>query len=180
MDLLVTAWINAGAGSHPWLDPVLVALTEAGVPVMVALVALQWFSGPDRRHIRHVVVTAGLAFLSGLALNQIILLEVHRIRPYAAGITHLIVPPSADWSFPSDHATAAFAVVFAFALQGLRVRTAGFLVLAVLICLSRVYIGTHYVSDILGGMATALIATVIVRRTYVKDSRLDRFVTGIL
>jgi hypothetical protein len=44
-------------------------------------------------------VVAGLAFIIGLGLNQIILLFVHRIRPYDAGVSHLIVSWSGDWPF---------------------------------------------------------------------------------
>ena len=45
---------------------------------------------------------------------------MHRIRPYDAGLTHLIVAPSFDWSFPSDHATAAFAIVAGIEEAGLK------------------------------------------------------------
>jgi undecaprenyl-diphosphatase len=171
MDKVLTHWINAAAGVSPWLDAVMMAATLWGVPVMVASVAVQWWGGPDRPHIRHVAVTAGLAFVLALAANQGILLMIHRVRPYDAGLTHLLLAPSADWSFPSDHASAAMAIVAAFVGQGLPRRTAALTVLAVLICVSRVYVGTHYVTDILGGAATGLIAAVIVRRTFRENGR---------
>ncbi|WP_163468715.1 phosphatase PAP2 family protein, partial [Klebsiella michiganensis] len=68
------------------------------------------------------------------------------IRPYDVDITHLLVPPSADWSFPSDHATASLAIVAAFALHGLARRTILLGLMALLVCWSRIYVGTHYVS----------------------------------
>lgn len=180
MDNLLTGWINAGAGSHPGLDSLVVALTRYGVPLMVALVAVQWFGRSDRAHVRHVAVTAGLAVIVALALNQMLLLGLHRVRPYDAGVTHRIVPASADWSFPSDHASTSFAIALAFLRQRLPVRTMGFFGMAALICLSRIYVGVHYVSDILGGIATALIAVGIVRALYRQGSRLDRLVTSLL
>ena len=92
----------------------------------------------------------GLSFLLGLFLNQLIILLVHRARPYDAGLTHLLIPPSTDSSFPSDHATAAFSVVFAYLLHR-RFRKALFFAMAgALVAFSRVYLGTHYVGDILG------------------------------
>ena len=45
---------------------------------------------------------------------------------------------------------------------------------------SRVYVGTHYVSDILGGAATGVIAASLVRAFYREGTRLDRFATEIL
>jgi len=115
-----------------------------------------------------------------LALNQLILLGVHRIRPYDAGITNLLIAPSSDPSFPSDHATASFAIAAAFLPHGLPRRGAVFLLAAILVAFSRVYIGTHYVTDILGGAITGIIAMVGVRFTYRKGTTADRFVTNIL
>jgi undecaprenyl-diphosphatase len=45
---------------------------------------------------------------------------------------------------------------------------------------SRVFIGTHYVSDVLGGMGTGLAAALAVNKFNVKGSRLDRILTNIL
>lgn len=180
MDGSITQWINGAAGTSHILDMMMIKATTFGVPIMVVLVALQWWSRRDRTHVRHAAIVAGLAFLVGLGLNQIILLFVQRVRPYDAGLTHLIVAPSADWSFPSDHATAAFAIVAAFALQALPGRAVVFAAMALVIGWSRVFVGTHYVTDILGGAFTAVLATVLVGALYREGTRLDRFMTAIL
>lgn len=180
MDITITHLINAPAGGSPLLDAFMVALTKGGVPLMVLLVAVQWWARTDRPHVRHAALTAGLTFLLGLGFNQILLLFIHRLRPYETGVSHLIISKSTDWSFPSDHATASMAIVAAFAMQGLPRRTLGLLALALLICLSRVYVGTHYVTDILGGWTTAWLAALPVKLGYREGSRLDRFATGIL
>ncbi|WP_163540551.1 phosphatase PAP2 family protein, partial [Klebsiella pneumoniae] len=73
-------------------------------------------------------------------INQFILLFIHRVRPYEAGVTHLLIPPTVDWSFPSDHATASLAIVAAFAMQALPRRTLALLAVAALVCLSRIYL----------------------------------------
>src|SRR6266851_3272726 len=146
MDRAITQWINALAGSNALLDSVMIMATTVGVPLLVALVVAQWWSKIDRTHVRHTCIAAGLSFLIGLGLNQIILLFVHRVRPYDAGVSHLIVSKSPDWSFPSDHATASIAIVAAFALHGLPRRTLLFGLLALLICWSRLFVGTHYLT----------------------------------
>jgi undecaprenyl-diphosphatase len=180
MDQAITRWINSFAGSNALLDALMVAVTQAGVPLLIILVIAQWWSTIDRAHIRHACIAAGLSFLAGLGLNQIILLFVHRVRPYDAGVSHLITSKSADWSFPSDHATASVAILLAFAFLGLARRALLFTVLAILICWSRVFVGTHYLSDILGGMITGLVGASLVRFFYQEGSRLDRFATSIL
>ena len=180
MDQAITRWINAPAGSSPLLDPFMVAASQFGVPLLVLLVVLQWWSKQDRLRIRHTCVAAGLSFLIGLALNQIVLLFVHRVRPYDAGLTHLIIGRSADWSFPSDHATATIAIAAAFLLHGWRQRGFGLLIGALLICVSRIYVGTHYVTDVLGGAATGVVAAGAVRWLYWEGTWVDRLVTSIL
>ncbi|WP_352672631.1 phosphatase PAP2 family protein [Mesorhizobium australicum] len=100
--------------------------------------------------------------------------------PTYAGVTHLLIAPSADWSFPSDHATATIAIVAAFAMRRLPRRTIGLLVVAFLICWSRIYIGTHYLTDVIGGAITGALGAVVARLIYRENSRLDNLVTKIL
>src|SRR6267378_671942 len=146
MDRAITQWINFLAGSNALLDSVMIMATNVGVPLLVALVVAQWWSKFDRTHVRHTCIASGLSFLIGFGLNQIVLLFVHQVRPYDAGVSHLIVSKSPDWSFPSDHATASIAIVAAFALHGLPLRTLLFGLLVLLICWSRIFC-RHPLSD---------------------------------
>jgi len=180
MDASLTHWINSAAGISPLLDRTVTTISQIGVPLMVIAVALQWWSRTDRSHVRHACLSAGLSFLLALGINQVILLFIHRVRPYDAGVTHLLIAPTVDWSFPSDHATASMAIVAAFAMQALPRRTLALLAIALLVCWSRIYLGTHYVSDVIGGAITALIGAAIVRLAYRENSRLDAFATRIL
>jgi undecaprenyl-diphosphatase len=180
MDQAITQWINSLAGTNTLSDSVMIIASKAGVPFLVALVVAQWWSKIDRTHVRHTCIAAGLSFLIGLGVNQIILLFVHRVRPYDAGVSHLIISKSADWSFPSDHATATIAIVAAFALHRLPRRALLFGLLTLLICWSRIFVGTHYLTDVLGGGFTGVIASMLVWVFYREGSRLDRFATAIL
>ncbi len=179
MDVAVTHWINAFAGSHVLVDTIMAGSSRFGVPLLVLVTVLQWWSRRDRLHVRHTCVAAGLSFLIGLGLNQIILLFIHRVRPYDAGVTHLIISRSSDWSFPSDHATATFAIAVAVLLQRLPKRGLAYLAAALLVCFSRIYVGTHYLTDVLGGAVTGTFAAVAVRTLYWEDTRLDRLITKI-
>lgn len=162
------------------LDVLMVAASQYGVPLLVLVVVLQWWSKHDRIRVRHACVAAGLSFLIGLAFNQVVLLFVHRVRPYDAGLTHLIIARSTDWSFPSDHATATITIVAAFLFHGWRKRALGLFIGALIVCVSRIYVGTHYFTDVLGGAATGIIAAGAVRWLYWEDTWVDRLVTGIL
>ncbi len=180
IDAAVTAWTNTWAGQAPRIDLAMIWVSILGVPLLVLAVALQWWVPRADRSTRHILVAAGLSFLLGLGINQIILLFVQRVRPYDAHVTHLIIDRTVDFSFPSDHATASFAIAATFLMYGLRRRGFLFLAAAVLIGLSRVYLGTHYVSDVLGGAVTGFLAVALVRLAYRENTRADRLITGIL
>lgn len=180
LDVAATQAINGLAGKSSLLDFCMVGVCTAAVPLLVLAVALQWWRRSDRVHVRHMLVAAGLSLLLGLALNQVILLFVHRQRPYDAGLTHLLIAKSTDPSFPSDHATASAAIALAFLLHGMRRESLWFSAAAIIVMISRVYIGTHYVSDVLGGALTALAAAAAVRALYREGTTVDRMITGIL
>lgn len=179
LDAQGTAAINSISGVHPWLDALMIGVTHVGVPLLVLAVISTWWVGGGSRPERHAAIVCGLSFLIGLGLNQIILMSVHRVRPYDAGVTHLLIAPSADPSFPSDHATAVAAIVFGYLFLARFRRATCFLIGAAAVILSRVYIGTHYISDVAGGVATAFAAVLLVRVAYKQGSRLDTIVTGI-
>jgi len=88
--------------------------------------------------------------------------DAERPRPYVTHphAAHLFIPVSHDFSFPSDHATAAFAIAVALLL---RHRRAGILALAMaaVLSLARVAVGTHYPSDVLAGAALGAAAALL-------------------
>jgi membrane-associated phospholipid phosphatase len=100
---------------------------------------------------------AGLALL----INQPIAHAVDRMRPYLAhpSHAHLLISRSHDPSFPSDHATGAFALALGVWLYDRALGTV-LLVLGAVLAFARVYVGTHYPGDVVAGaligMAIAL------------------------
>jgi undecaprenyl-diphosphatase len=114
------------------------------------------------RNAHHGVVAAGFSASLALGIAQIANHLWARPRPYVAhpGDVHLFIPASVDTSFPSDHATAAFAIAMAIFLRS---RRAGWLALAMaaLVSLSRVAVGTHYPSDVLAGAAIGTLSALV-------------------
>lgn len=59
-------------------------------------------------------------------------------------------------------------------------RTAALFAVAFLGCWSRINIGTHYLTDVVGGALTGVAAAVVTRLAYRENCRLDNLVTRIL
>ena len=135
------------------------------VPLFAAATVGLWFldrPGPWYRW--KVASLAGMTAAGvGLLASQVITFFWQRPRPFVAHPheTILLVSPSSEPSFPSDHAVAAFAIAFAVALVGRRMGAA-FLAGATVIALTRVIAGLHYPGDVLGGAAIGLLAAVVV------------------
>jgi membrane-associated phospholipid phosphatase len=106
------------------------------------------------------LTSAGLGLLMSEAVSRL----WDRPRPYVAHPqeTLLLVPPSREPSFPSDHAVAAFAIAFSVALLGGRRAGALFLAGASLVAITRVFIGLHYPGDVAGGAVLGLAAALVV------------------
>ena len=135
------------------------------MPLFAAATAVLWFfdrpGSLPRWKLASLcgVTAAGL----GLLLSQPIGWLWFRQRPFDAHPTEtlLLLSPSNEPSFPSDHAVAAFAIAFAVAFFGRRM-AALFLAGATMVALARVFVGLHYPGDIAGGALLGLVSAALV------------------
>ena len=90
------------------------------------------------------------AILARLGFTELIRFFWHRPRPFVTHQVNLLLNTEASSSFPSGHAAFYFAVSTVIYSYN---KKAGFLFFLVsfLISISRVFIGIHWPSDILGG-----------------------------
>jgi undecaprenyl-diphosphatase len=98
-----------------------------------------------RRRWRRATLAVGAAY----AANQALKLVVRRPRPQLADLPPLIATPT-QLSFPSAHAATSVAAVHAF---GNLLPRAPLSAAAVAMTASRLYLGVHYPSDIVAGVA---------------------------
>lgn len=138
----------AQAVGADWLLPLAIGLTMIGaaiVRVPLAIGATLWLVA--RRRARDALALAG-AVAIGLAILPLVKELIGRPRPDPAW---WLVAASRE-SFPSGHATGAMLLypLLGAIAGGRRAAVAG-IVLALLIGLSRVYLGVHWASDVLGG-----------------------------
>ncbi len=156
MDWSVLHTLNDFLFHHDAVEDPLLFYINASEALFAATLAIVFLAARGKRHApwRRASVAAVLSAGVALAIGKVISEIVDRARPFVADphAVHLFSGHAADPSFPSDHATAAFAIATAILL---RKRGWGIFALlaATVLSVGRVAIGVHYPSDVLAGAA---------------------------
>jgi undecaprenyl-diphosphatase len=156
--------INDLAGHFDLADDAMEFAAQYVVFGVFALVAASWFvRRGDGESRRLAVYTAGLtAVLSVLAVTIIQHFYTHQ-RPFVPRTdVVLLIKHGADSSFPSEHATVAFALAAGIATYRLRYGI-GLMALAALISFARIYVGVHYPFDVVGGATIGIAIAAMLR-----------------
>jgi membrane-associated phospholipid phosphatase len=152
-----TAMIWAHVQAAPWLTDVMLGVTYLGGPSATSVYAfvlvgyLLW----RRRFSMALIVTA--IVYGGMLLNVVIKHAFERARP---AVDNPVITLT-TYSFPSGHAAAS--TIFAGLLCVLAIRSGSgqpdktLVIVAAtiwvgMVCASRVYLGLHYVTDVLAGV----------------------------
>jgi undecaprenyl-diphosphatase len=148
--------INDLSGQNPLIDAFMVTFSHSNTWVLCALVSLviAWRAKNPR------LAAAIICALMALGVSDLISFEV--VKPIVArerpcwtlpGVRNILGRCGGSYGFTSNHAANAFAVWFVVgSFYGFRsVVSLVVLWVATAVALSRVYLGVHYVGDIVGG-----------------------------
>ncbi|MBA3670469.1 MAG: phosphatase PAP2 family protein [Gemmatimonadaceae bacterium] len=158
-DVAVLQWIHGH--QTPLLTAFMTEVTYLGtgtVVLAIVTVAALFLWHTEHKHSARLLLASTIG---GIILNNAIKLLFHRARPsvFEWGTTAL------SSSFPSGHAMSATVVygTVAYLVARLQRRVwaraltlAGAAVLITMICLTRLYLGVHYPTDVLGGVIVGL------------------------
>lgn len=142
------------ARATPWLHGFFQVFTNAGLVLLALFAAVAWWRARRQDAARMAAVLwAPIAVGLAYGLSNLVKILVGEPRPcvrYPAVPTVVTCDFATDYSFPSNHVTIAVSAAVALLLVGRRAGLAA-LAVAVLIGFSRVYLGAHYVHDVLAG-----------------------------
>lgn len=173
--------VNHFARSTPWLHTPARLYAEYGVVLFAGVLLISWFltrrDGDLGRASAALWAPLGAAIAIGV--NQFLVAAVAEPRPYTV-MPHalVLVTRSTDYSFPSDHSVMAGAVAVGVLLANRKLGLVT-VVLAVLMAITRVYVGAHFPLDVAAGLAVgaivALVSYAVARPLF---SRLVVFLAG--
>lgn len=148
-------------GQWPWILPVMLLCTFVGGPSFLGVASIILFVVMWRHRMRHedgLLVSA----MAGAIVLGMVLKETY-LRPRPTPFYGL--PTPSTWSYPSGHALGSFCFFVALALllspslQGRQLVAVWLacVTMVLLVGFSRIYLGVHWPSDVLGGWLTGAI-----------------------
>ncbi|MFH1072924.1 MAG: phosphatase PAP2 family protein [Nanoarchaeota archaeon] len=158
---------------NPILDNFFVLLTnyKLVIALFYLIPCIPLLKDRKRSYIPFILGSLAISFFLGYLLKN----GIERIRPlFALDITPLVVETS--YSFPSTHAVIVFACLPLFWKLFPKIRYL-FLSLAILVGFSRIYIGVHYLSDVLGGALLGLLVGFLI--LFIKDEKIGEYTVEI-
>ena len=181
MDWSVLHALNDFMYRHDAVEDPLLFYVNASEALFVATLAIVFLAARGAAHAawRRASLAAVLSAGLGLAVGKVISELVDRARPFVAdphGV-HLFTAHAADPGFPSDHATAAFAIAVAILLRKRGWGIAA-LVAATILAVGRVALGVHYPSDVLAGAALGAAAALVLWAPPLR-TRIDRLADAV-
>ncbi|MBF1360714.1 MAG: phosphatase PAP2 family protein [Mogibacterium diversum] len=151
---------------HDSLTPVVKVFThlgDAGIMWIAIAVLLLLF----KRTRKYGLLMFASLILTYLVNNLLLKDLIGRTRPYEVfnGVQRLIGKQH-DASFPSGHSASSFAAAMCIYLNGPKKYGIPALLLALLIALSRLYVGVHYPGDVIAGAIIGSLMAWLVYKVY--------------
>ncbi|MCU5223879.1 MULTISPECIES: undecaprenyl-diphosphatase [Bacillus] len=141
--------INDLGKQYSFLNPAIVFLAEYMVYILALIILAYWFTGS--RKSRMMVIQAMVAFVIAEVIGKIAGKFHLNYQPFAVlPDVNKLVDHAVDNSFPSDHTILFFSICFSFWL--VRKKTGWlWLILALCVAISRIWVGVHYPFDVAVG-----------------------------
>ena len=160
---------------NPIFDAVMPVVTHFGgfkvlVVVLIAIILYAHLKG--KRILKRLTILALIAFLCSDIVTAILKHIICEPRPFVTlDNVHLLIAEDDPLSFPSGHTTSTFSVVTFFVLnmkelakRHYKLIDAALIIFAVVIPFSRMYVGVHYLGDVLAGALIGIAGALIVNK----------------
>lgn len=166
MDHKIFKAITLLSGRCSPIDLLMIFLSKKVRYVFIFVLIFMWF-----RNDYYKKVSCNAVMSSGITLffHTLIKLFYFKPRPFVKQRVGILIPSKMDSSFPSKHTLLAFAVSTSIFLYD---RALGSImwILSVLTGISRIWVGHHYPSDIIGSAFIATMTSIILDKTSGKFS----------
>lgn len=167
--------INSLSGKWQILDWIGIFCAKYLIFVIAGIVVIWWLAMHKTKPSNNwpiegkrkwlVFGTISLSVVASVLVNQILATLKFRERPFLTLNINKLVEPFSEKSFPSDHATVAFAISMAVFFYNKKLGSI-LMCLSFLIALGRIFAGVHYPVDVIAGAVLGMVASLIVYKIF--------------
>lgn len=166
LDMSLFALLNAGAGTPMWRIHIAAVISNFLPAFMVLVLAGLALAQPERQW--RVLWAALLSLLIAWVSVNLFRYWMPLPRPAALDLGIQWVAQGQRGSFPSMHATGAFAVAMSLCLERRDRWALLFLLAASAVAWSRLYLGLHFPTDVFAGAVLGTLLAFVGRRLVVR------------
>ncbi|XRO75232.1 phosphatase PAP2 family protein [Methanocaldococcus sp. 28A] len=152
------------------LDTIMILISKTVYPIIAISILIILIK--NRKFGIKLIFVLFLATVIAFSLKYLI----NEPRPYLVlGNVHLLCYEGYESSFPSGHTTLAFTLATSFLYYSRKIGLL-FLIWAILVAYSRVYVGVHYPFDIIAGMIIGVLCGFLIK---IDKSKVRKFINKL-
>ncbi|MCE5219982.1 MAG: phosphatase PAP2 family protein [Clostridium sp.] len=157
--------INGLANHNIVLDKLMIVFSNYVPDIFMATLAVTYIIGlvTMNEKMRVITVDTFMITILNLLLSFVIGAFWYVPRPFVNNKVNLLMPHTIDASFPSDHAIGTMSIAVGVNKWN-KVYGRLLIMLSIIVGISRVFVGHHYPSDVIGGYAIVFVTSFLYDR----------------
>lgn len=160
------------------LDPIGIFLAKYSIYVLAIFLVFKWVQKRNDDQYRVNLLISILTAVSSELFGKLIAGKLYyHTQPFTVlNEVHQLIPKNVGNSYPSDHTIIFFSFMIILFLGTKTWSRYNYLLVAILVSLSRIFVGVHYPSDVLTGMLISILIGIIWYQLLAKDEFIHRLV----
>lgn len=165
INIMIFNAINGLAKHNIILDKLMIAFSSYVPDIFMAALAVTYIIGlvTMNEKMRGIAIDTFVITVFNLLLSFVIGVFWYVPRPFVNNKVNLLIPHAIDSSFPSDHAIGTMSIAVGINRWN-KVYGRLLIVLSIIVGISRVFVGHHYPSDVIGGYAIVFVTSFLYNR----------------